>query len=34
MTLDAWVAEFSRLTKIREEFEKQQPSSEQESEEK
>lgn len=34
MTLDAWESEFLRLNKIREDFEKQQPSSEQESEEK
>jgi len=34
MTLDAWESEFARLNKIREDFEKQEPSSEQESEEK
>ena len=34
IALDAWESEFSRLSKIREDFEKQQPSSEQESEEK
>ena len=34
MTLDAWESEFSRLNKIRDDFEKQKPSSEQESEEK
>lgn len=32
LTMDAWDVEFSRLTKIREDFQKQHPYSEQESE--